>query len=203
MHYGQGDSGSSPVSAPTTGLQAAVRHGSRWVRNTKPRSFGGTMFGAVSAVTHRRTLCEPPFLKEFTGVRFRLTSPCRRCHHRCHGRTSHLDQCATGQRRTSRRTGIVLRLPRRHGDRGLHPGRPVQPRGCHTLAYLPSGLGIKYIIEYSTDGVTWTTYADETAAYSTPGIDTHAAVTARYLRIRITDSHGQGSSLWEFQVFGS
>lgn len=73
-----------------------------------------------------------------------------------------------------------------------------------STAYLPAGLGVKYKIEYSPDDSTWSTYVDRTGAYSTPGIDNNTgSITARYVRITITDSHGQGSSLYEFKIYGS
>ncbi len=74
----------------------------------------------------------------------------------------------------------------------------------NTSAYLYYNRGIKYVIEYSNDNVNWSTYVDRTAAYTIPGVDTNnAATVARYLRIRLTDTWGQGASINEFQVFGS
>jgi hypothetical protein len=74
----------------------------------------------------------------------------------------------------------------------------------NTSADLYYNRGVKYVIEYSGDNSTWATYADRSAAYTIPGIDTGpSAVTARYLRIRLTDTWGQGASINEFQVFGS
>lgn len=56
-----------------------------------------------------------------------------------------------------------------------------------TAAFLNSGLGVKYKIEYSTDDNTYSKYADKTGAFSTPGTDTTpGAITARYLRITLT-----------------
>jgi hypothetical protein len=72
-----------------------------------------------------------------------------------------------------------------------------------TLAYLPSASGVKYKIEYSTNGTTWSMFADRTAAFVTPGTDTvPTAVTARYVRITLTGTQGQGGSLYEFKVYG-
>ena len=72
-----------------------------------------------------------------------------------------------------------------------------------TSAYLPYGRGMKYQIEYSTDDVTYSMYADKTSTYSTPGTDTKSGtVTARYMRITLTDTQGQGGSLYEFEVYG-
>lgn len=72
-----------------------------------------------------------------------------------------------------------------------------------TQAYLAYGKPVKYRIDYSTDGATWTTYADHTAAYVTPGTDTTPVpVSARYLRITLTNTQGQGGSIYEFRAFG-
>ena len=74
----------------------------------------------------------------------------------------------------------------------------------NTSARLSYGLGVKYKIEYSTDNTNWSTYADKTAAYSTPGLDTNTnTITARYVKITLTATQGQGSSIYEFQVFGN
>ncbi|WP_164743503.1 discoidin domain-containing protein [Microbacterium sulfonylureivorans] len=71
-----------------------------------------------------------------------------------------------------------------------------------TTAYLHSGLGVKYKIEYSTDNTTWTTFVDRTSAFSTPGTDTPASpVTARYVRITLTATQGQGGSVYDFKVW--
>lgn len=83
-------------------------------------------------------------------------------------------------------------------------GASYQLSRVETAAYLPSGLGLKYKIEHSTDDSTWSIYADKTAAYSVPGTDTNAGnVVARYVRITLTATQGQGGSLYEFKVYGS
>lgn len=74
----------------------------------------------------------------------------------------------------------------------------------YTDAYLTSGVGVRYKIEYWTTSSTWATLIDRTAAYSTPGLDTFATpVATRYVRITLTDSQGQGGSLREFKVYAS
>lgn len=83
----------------------------------------------------------------------------------------------------------------------LGTAQPI--RKAETQAYLPAGKGVKYKIEYSTDGTTWSMFADRTAAFVIPGSDTvPSAVTARYVRITLTGTQGQGGSLFEFKVFG-
>ena len=62
--------------------------------------------------------------------------------------------------------------------------------------------GYKYKIEYSTDNSTWTLYSDKTASFTTQqaNVDTNA-VTARYVRITITNSSGYGGSIYEFGIY--
>lgn len=82
-------------------------------------------------------------------------------------------------------------------------GSSYQLTRTETAAYMPSGLGMKYKIEYSSDGSTWSTYVDKTSSFSTPGIDANAAtIDARYVRITLTGTQGQGGSIYEFKVFG-
>lgn len=65
----------------------------------------------------------------------------------------------------------------------------------------------KYKIEYSTNGTTWSTFADRTTVTTGFGIvtDTHAPVSARYVKITIVDQEDIWStmSIWEFKVFAS
>ncbi|MDH2394181.1 discoidin domain-containing protein, partial [Streptomyces sp. HNM0663] len=80
-------------------------------------------------------------------------------------------------------------------------GDQYQISSVNTSAYLLTGLGVKYKIEYSTDDSTYSMYADKTGSFSTPGVDTKAgSVTARYMKITFTDTQGQGGSLYEFKV---
>ena len=71
-----------------------------------------------------------------------------------------------------------------------------------TMFQLSSGY--KYKIEYSTDNSSWTLYSDKTASYTMlqTNVDTNA-VTARYVRITITASSGNGGSIYEFGVYGN
>lgn len=82
-------------------------------------------------------------------------------------------------------------------------GSAYQLSRTETSAFLPSGLGVKYRIDYSLDGTVWSNYADHTSAFTVPGVDTKAGVVdARYVRITVTGSQGQGGSLREFRVYG-
>ncbi len=75
--------------------------------------------------------------------------------------------------------------------------------GVTTSAFLATGEGVKYRIEYSTDDVVWTTYADHTTKFVVPGKADGPAVNARYVRMLLTDTQLQEGSLWEFEVWGS
>ena len=75
--------------------------------------------------------------------------------------------------------------------------------GVTTAAFLGTGKGVKYKIEYSTDDVNWSTYADHTSTFGVPGKDAASTVTARYVRITLTGTQLQGGSLWEFKVWGA
>ena len=47
-------------------------------------------------------------------------------------------------------------------------------------------------------------YDDKTATFSIPGFDTTPApVTARYVRVTLTATQGQGGSLYELKVYGN
>ncbi|GGG53559.1 discoidin domain-containing protein [Paenibacillus radicis (ex Gao et al. 2016)] len=64
--------------------------------------------------------------------------------------------------------------------------------------------GYKYKIEYSTDGFSWTTYADKTSTATTQQINEDrkaTAVSARYVRLSVTDSNGNGASVYDFNVY--
>ncbi|WP_345762082.1 discoidin domain-containing protein [Diaminobutyricibacter sp. McL0608] len=72
-----------------------------------------------------------------------------------------------------------------------------------TLAYLTNP--VRYKIEYSTDNSSWTSFADHQGTDTTPGTDAApgGSVTARYLRITLTNTHSQGGSIYEFDVNGT
>ncbi|WP_054027447.1 X2-like carbohydrate binding domain-containing protein [Bacillus sp. FJAT-28004] len=64
--------------------------------------------------------------------------------------------------------------------------------------------GYKYKIESSTDGSNWTTYADKTGTATTQQINEdrkETAIPARYIRLNITDSDGNGAGVYDFNVF--
>lgn len=65
--------------------------------------------------------------------------------------------------------------------------------------------GYKYRLEYSTDGQSWSTFEDHTAASTTTQTDYAFAgspVTARYLRLTVTGSGGNGGSVYGLQAYG-
>ncbi|MGO4544085.1 X2-like carbohydrate binding domain-containing protein [Paenibacillus sp. 2TAB23] len=64
--------------------------------------------------------------------------------------------------------------------------------------------GYKYKIETSTDGTSWTTYADKSGSATTQQINEdrkETAVSARYIRVNVTDSNGNGASVYDLNVF--
>jgi chitodextrinase len=68
---------------------------------------------------------------------------------------------------------------------------------------LPSGYA--YLLEYSTDGVTWSSLDDHTASKTTNRSNYSflpQPVDARYVRLTITNSSGNGGSIYELQVYG-
>jgi hypothetical protein len=72
-----------------------------------------------------------------------------------------------------------------------------------TTFELPSGY--KYRLEYSSDGVTWSTLDDHTAANTTSQTNYSFAdtpVSARYLRLTVTGSSWNGGSIYEIQAYG-
>ncbi|MFD4528736.1 discoidin domain-containing protein [Streptomyces sp. NPDC058470] len=82
-------------------------------------------------------------------------------------------------------------------------GKDTSVSGVVTTFELRSGY--KYRLEYSTDGTTWSTLDDHTTEntvsatnYSLPD----QPVTARYLRLTVTGSSGNGGSLYEIQAYG-
>jgi chitodextrinase len=65
--------------------------------------------------------------------------------------------------------------------------------------------GYEYRLEYSSDGVNWSTLDDHTAAYTTSQTNYSFAqtpVSARYLRLTITGSSYNGGSIYELQAYG-
>jgi chitodextrinase len=65
--------------------------------------------------------------------------------------------------------------------------------------------GYKYQLEYSSDGVTWSTLDDHTAANTTSQANYSSAstpVSARYLRLTVTGSSNNGGSIYEIQAYG-
>ena len=71
-----------------------------------------------------------------------------------------------------------------------------------TSACLSSGLGVKYKIDYSADDTNWSTYADKTATFTVPEEDRNSgSIQARYVRITLTATQGQGGSISEFDVY--
>ncbi|MFJ6572339.1 discoidin domain-containing protein [Streptomyces sp. NPDC091292] len=65
--------------------------------------------------------------------------------------------------------------------------------------------GYRYRLEYSTDGSTWSTLDDHTARNTVSAATysfTDKPVTARYLRLTVTGSSGNGGSVYEIQVYG-
>ncbi|WP_307045126.1 discoidin domain-containing protein [Agromyces ramosus] len=74
----------------------------------------------------------------------------------------------------------------------------------NTSAYLLSGLGMKYTIDYSVDGTTWSSYVDKTSEANVPGEEVKAGlVIARYVRLNFTDTQFQGGSIFQFDVYGT
>ncbi|MDQ1550710.1 MAG: hypothetical protein QOD50_132, partial [Actinomycetota bacterium] len=63
--------------------------------------------------------------------------------------------------------------------------------------------GYKYRIEYSTDNSTWSLFDDRTATPTTQSANTSTVATpvnARYLRLTVVNSSGNGGSLYEIQA---
>ncbi|WP_277040587.1 discoidin domain-containing protein [Actinacidiphila oryziradicis] len=65
--------------------------------------------------------------------------------------------------------------------------------------------GYKYLLEYSSDGLNWSTLEDHTAANTTSSANYSFAaspVSARYVRLTITGSSYNGGSIYELQAYG-
>jgi chitodextrinase len=72
-----------------------------------------------------------------------------------------------------------------------------------TTFELPSGY--EYLLEYSTDGVTWSSLDNHTASRTTDRTNysfLQQPVDARYVRLTVTNSNGNGGSIYELQVYG-
>ena len=65
--------------------------------------------------------------------------------------------------------------------------------------------GYKYLLEYSTDGTSWSTLDDHTANSTTSAANYSFAaspVQARYIRVTVTGSSYNGGSIYELQAYG-
>jgi hypothetical protein len=65
--------------------------------------------------------------------------------------------------------------------------------------------GYKYLLQYSADGVNWSTFDDHTAAYTSAAANystVSSPVSARYLRLTVTASSYNGGSIYELQAYG-
>jgi chitodextrinase len=82
-------------------------------------------------------------------------------------------------------------------------GAVTSIKSAVTTFELPSGY--EYLLEYSTDGVNWSTFEDHTSARTTGRANysfLSQAVDARYVRLTVTNSNGNGGSIYELQVYG-
>lgn len=82
-------------------------------------------------------------------------------------------------------------------------GAVTSIKSAVTTFELPSGY--QYLLEYSADGTNWSTLEDHTAARTTDRTNyTFLAqpVDARYVRLTVTGSSGNGGSIYELQVYG-
>ena len=82
-------------------------------------------------------------------------------------------------------------------------GKVTQVSSVVTTFEKPSGY--QYLLEYSADGVDWSTLDDHTAAYTTSQTNYSVAaapVAARYLRLTVTGSSFNGGSIYEIQAYG-
>jgi hypothetical protein len=82
-------------------------------------------------------------------------------------------------------------------------GSVTSIRSAVTTFELPSGY--EYLLEYSTDGVQWSTLQDHTASRTTDRTNyafLPQPVDARYVRLTVTNSNWNGGSIYELQVYG-
>jgi chitodextrinase len=82
-------------------------------------------------------------------------------------------------------------------------GKVTSVSSVVTTFELPSGY--KYRLEYSSDGVNWSTLDDHTSSNTTSQSNYSFAdtpVSARYLRLTVTGSSWNGGSIYEIQAYG-
>ncbi|ERK73500.1 discoidin domain-containing protein [Leifsonia aquatica] len=82
-------------------------------------------------------------------------------------------------------------------------GAVTSIKSAVTTFELPSGY--QYLLEYSTDGTNWSTLEDHRAARTTDRTNYSflaQPVDARYVRLTVTGSSGNGGSIYELQVYG-
>jgi chitodextrinase len=82
-------------------------------------------------------------------------------------------------------------------------GAVTSIKSAVTTFELPSGY--EYMLEYSTDGLHWSTFEDHTASRTTVRTNyafLPQAVDARYVRLTVTNSNWNGGSIYELQVYG-
>ncbi|KIF78238.1 carbohydrate-binding protein [Streptomyces sp. 150FB] len=82
-------------------------------------------------------------------------------------------------------------------------GKDTSVSSVVTTFELPGGY--QYRLEYSTDGTKWSTLDDHTSANTVSAANYSFAdqpVTARYLRLTVTGSSGNGGSVYELQAYG-
>ncbi|MFG3063845.1 discoidin domain-containing protein [Streptomyces sp. NPDC048231] len=82
-------------------------------------------------------------------------------------------------------------------------GKVTTVSGVVTTFEKPSGY--KYLLEYSADGVHWSTFEDHTPDYTAAQANyslTDSPVDARYLRLTVTASSWNGGSIYELQAYG-
>ncbi|MDQ1574573.1 MAG: hypothetical protein QOH44_2132 [Actinomycetota bacterium] len=82
-------------------------------------------------------------------------------------------------------------------------GAVTSIKSAVTTFELPSGY--EYLLEYSSDGLNWSTFDDHTASRTTDRTNYSflpKPVDARYVRLTVTNSNGNGGSIYELQVYG-
>lgn len=66
--------------------------------------------------------------------------------------------------------------------------------------------GYTYLVQYSPDGETWSTFDDRTGTPTTTATNysfASSGLSGRYIRVLVIGSGGWGGSLWEVEVYGS
>jgi chitodextrinase len=82
-------------------------------------------------------------------------------------------------------------------------GAVTSIKSAVTTFELPSGY--EYLLEYSADGMNWSTFQDHTANRTTDRTNyafLPQPVDARYVRLTVTNSNWNGGSIYELQVYG-